>query len=155
VRPVRKADKLTGICEPTVYTRWDPQHLTTLQAYTASYGESFTCYELCIIHNILQHPAVLCVFQFRVLTLPSVRATWRYIHIHTSTPSFLVSIQHYIFRPKWPSSCVLYIESKERAAVLSSKMLLKQLHKTQKGYNQHINKTYTRHANTNKVTTAC
>jgi hypothetical protein len=27
---VRRADKLTAICEPTVYTMWDPQHLTTL-----------------------------------------------------------------------------------------------------------------------------
>jgi hypothetical protein len=34
VRPVRKADNLTAICEPTVYTMWDPQHLTTLQAST-------------------------------------------------------------------------------------------------------------------------
>jgi hypothetical protein len=30
VRPVPRADKLTAICEPTVYTMWDPEHLTTL-----------------------------------------------------------------------------------------------------------------------------
>jgi hypothetical protein len=29
-RMVRKADKPTGICEPIIYTIWDPQHLTTL-----------------------------------------------------------------------------------------------------------------------------
>jgi hypothetical protein len=29
-RPVRMADNLTAICEPIVYTVWDPQHLTTL-----------------------------------------------------------------------------------------------------------------------------
>jgi hypothetical protein len=29
-RPVRKADKLTYICEPIVQTMWDPLHLTTL-----------------------------------------------------------------------------------------------------------------------------
>jgi hypothetical protein len=28
-RPARKAD-LIAICEPNVYTMWDPQHLTTL-----------------------------------------------------------------------------------------------------------------------------
>jgi hypothetical protein len=28
-RPVRKADNLTAICEPIVWTMWDPQHLTT------------------------------------------------------------------------------------------------------------------------------
>jgi hypothetical protein len=27
---VRRADNLTAICEPTVYTMWDPQHLTIL-----------------------------------------------------------------------------------------------------------------------------
>jgi hypothetical protein len=30
VRPVHRADNLTAICEPFVYTMWDPQHLTTL-----------------------------------------------------------------------------------------------------------------------------
>jgi hypothetical protein len=29
-RPVRRADNLAAICEPTVSTMWDPQHLTTL-----------------------------------------------------------------------------------------------------------------------------
>jgi hypothetical protein len=29
-RPVRKADNLTAIYKPTVWTTWDPQHLTTL-----------------------------------------------------------------------------------------------------------------------------
>jgi hypothetical protein len=29
-RPVREADNLTAICEPTVQTIWDPEHLTTL-----------------------------------------------------------------------------------------------------------------------------
>jgi hypothetical protein len=29
-RPVRKADNLTAISEPIVYTMWDLQHLTTL-----------------------------------------------------------------------------------------------------------------------------
>jgi hypothetical protein len=30
VRQARRADYLTAICEPIVYTMWDPQHLTTL-----------------------------------------------------------------------------------------------------------------------------
>jgi hypothetical protein len=38
--PVRKADNLTAICEPTVLTVWD-YHLTTLLASTACYGDSF------------------------------------------------------------------------------------------------------------------
>jgi hypothetical protein len=40
-RPVRRADILTAICEPTVSTVWDPQHLTTLEAFRACYGDSF------------------------------------------------------------------------------------------------------------------
>jgi hypothetical protein len=32
VRPVRKADNLTAICEQVVYKMWAPKHLTTLQA---------------------------------------------------------------------------------------------------------------------------
>jgi hypothetical protein len=35
-RPVRRAGNLNAICEPTVYTVWDPEHLT------ACYGDSFT-----------------------------------------------------------------------------------------------------------------
>jgi hypothetical protein len=30
VQPVREADKLTAICEPSIYTMWDLQRLTTL-----------------------------------------------------------------------------------------------------------------------------
>jgi hypothetical protein len=37
-RPVRTADNLTAICEQTVYTILDPQHLTTLFASTACYA---------------------------------------------------------------------------------------------------------------------
>jgi hypothetical protein len=42
VRPVRKADKLTAICELTVYKIWVPRRLTTLWASTACYRDSFT-----------------------------------------------------------------------------------------------------------------
>jgi hypothetical protein len=41
-RPARKSANLTAICEPTVYTIWDPRHLTTLQDSTAWYKNSFT-----------------------------------------------------------------------------------------------------------------
>jgi hypothetical protein len=41
-RPGHKADNFTAICEPIFYTMWDPEHLTTLQASTACYGDSFT-----------------------------------------------------------------------------------------------------------------
>jgi hypothetical protein len=30
VRRVRRVDNLTAICEQTVYTRWDPYHLTAI-----------------------------------------------------------------------------------------------------------------------------
>jgi hypothetical protein len=39
-RSARNADNLTVICEKTVLTVWDPQHLTTLYASTACYGDS-------------------------------------------------------------------------------------------------------------------
>jgi hypothetical protein len=45
-RPVRRADNLTTIREPTVYTIWDPQHLTTLLASTACQGDSLTFFFL-------------------------------------------------------------------------------------------------------------
>jgi hypothetical protein len=41
-RPARKADKITAICEPTVYKMWKPRRLTTLWASTACYRDSFT-----------------------------------------------------------------------------------------------------------------
>jgi hypothetical protein len=37
---MRRADNLTAIWEPIVYTMWDPQQLTTLKAPTACYEES-------------------------------------------------------------------------------------------------------------------
>jgi hypothetical protein len=40
-RPVRKADNLAVICEPIVYTMWDPQHLAALFTSTACYGDNF------------------------------------------------------------------------------------------------------------------
>jgi hypothetical protein len=38
----RRADNLTAIYKPTVWKMWEPQHLTTLWASTASYRDSFT-----------------------------------------------------------------------------------------------------------------
>jgi hypothetical protein len=40
--PARKADNLTGICEPIVYKMWEPWRLTTLWASRTSYRDSFT-----------------------------------------------------------------------------------------------------------------
>jgi hypothetical protein len=45
VKPVRKADNLTAIFEPIVYTMWDILHLTTLLVCTACYGDGFAFYE--------------------------------------------------------------------------------------------------------------
>jgi hypothetical protein len=52
-RPVCKADRLTAICETTVSTMWDPHHLTTLYASTASYGIVFLLNELLRITGYL------------------------------------------------------------------------------------------------------
>jgi hypothetical protein len=41
-RPVRKADKLTAICEPIVWKMWEPRRLNTLLASMAYFRESFT-----------------------------------------------------------------------------------------------------------------
>jgi hypothetical protein len=40
--PMRAADNLTAVCEPTVYTMCDPQHLTTKYASTVCYRDNFT-----------------------------------------------------------------------------------------------------------------
>jgi hypothetical protein len=39
---VREAYSHAAILDPIVYTASDPEHLTTLEAYTACYGDSFT-----------------------------------------------------------------------------------------------------------------
>jgi hypothetical protein len=41
-RPVREADNLIVICEPTVQKMWKPRRLTSLWAFTACYWDSFT-----------------------------------------------------------------------------------------------------------------
>jgi hypothetical protein len=41
-RPGREADNLIAICEPIVKKMWEPQRLTTLWAFKASYRDSFT-----------------------------------------------------------------------------------------------------------------
>jgi hypothetical protein len=55
-RPVRGADNLTAICEPTVYTMFGPQHLTILRASTALLRGQLYC--LCLVHNtrVLSEP---------------------------------------------------------------------------------------------------
>jgi hypothetical protein len=40
VRPVCRADNLTAICEPVVYSMQDSEQLTTLEATMASYEDS-------------------------------------------------------------------------------------------------------------------
>jgi hypothetical protein len=39
-RPVLRADNLAAICEPTVYTMWDPEHVTRPGTETASLAVS-------------------------------------------------------------------------------------------------------------------
>jgi hypothetical protein len=40
-RPARKADNLTGICEPIVEKLWEPRRLTTLRAFMACFRDRF------------------------------------------------------------------------------------------------------------------
>jgi hypothetical protein len=47
-----KTDIFTAICEPVVYKMWEPQHLTTLWASTASYKDSFTFFYVTVSYNI-------------------------------------------------------------------------------------------------------
>jgi hypothetical protein len=42
MRPARKADNLTAICELIVWKTWEPRRLTTLWAATVCYRNSFT-----------------------------------------------------------------------------------------------------------------
>jgi hypothetical protein len=41
-------DNFTAICEPILYTLWDPRYLTTLYASTACYRDSFIYLFFCI-----------------------------------------------------------------------------------------------------------
>jgi hypothetical protein len=45
-RPARKADNLTATCVSTAWKIWEPGRLTTLQAFMAYYGDSFTFYAI-------------------------------------------------------------------------------------------------------------
>jgi hypothetical protein len=58
-RPVRECDNLVAIGEPIVWTMWDPQRFTALQASTACYEDSFT---FCILYNFR-------IFLFNVLNI--------------------------------------------------------------------------------------
>jgi hypothetical protein len=44
-----KANNLAAICELTIYTMWDPQHLTTLYAFSACYWDSFTLWRWSVL----------------------------------------------------------------------------------------------------------
>jgi hypothetical protein len=46
VPPARKADKLTPICEPTVYKMSGHRHLIALLAFKACYSDRFTFFYL-------------------------------------------------------------------------------------------------------------
>jgi hypothetical protein len=42
MRPARKANNLTSICDTIVHTMWNSQYLTTLYRSTACHGDNFT-----------------------------------------------------------------------------------------------------------------
>jgi hypothetical protein len=53
---MREADNLTAICETIVSTMWHPQHLTTLQDFTAGYSVSPTLpYTVMLFLRISRH----------------------------------------------------------------------------------------------------
>jgi hypothetical protein len=56
VQPVHKADNLTAICELTVYTMWDPQHLA---CYRDSFALLLHCDLTCKLCS--KQIAVVCV----------------------------------------------------------------------------------------------
>jgi hypothetical protein len=47
--PVRKADNLTAICEPIVYTMWDRQYLTAIYTSAAYYGDNFNLWRRSVL----------------------------------------------------------------------------------------------------------
>jgi hypothetical protein len=47
--PVPEADNLTAIYERIFWTMWNPQHLTTVYASTACYGDSFTLWRRSVL----------------------------------------------------------------------------------------------------------
>jgi hypothetical protein len=59
VRPARKADNFTTICESTVYKMWEPRRPKTHWASAACYGDSFIVIILDIFlvlcHNIYRN----------------------------------------------------------------------------------------------------
>jgi hypothetical protein len=59
-RLVRKADNLTAICEPTIWTMWDSRHFTNLQASTACYDHSLTFY-VKVVSMLRVHVYFFCV----------------------------------------------------------------------------------------------
>jgi hypothetical protein len=46
VRPARKADKLTAICESIICKMWEPRCLTNLSTSKGRYRHSFTRFNL-------------------------------------------------------------------------------------------------------------
>jgi hypothetical protein len=54
-RPVHRADNLDAICEPILYTMWDPQHVTTLWASTACYMNSVKEFRFGSCQSVVTH----------------------------------------------------------------------------------------------------
>jgi hypothetical protein len=50
-QPACKADNLTAICEPAVWTMWEPQCITFRWASMACYRDSFTFYLFILCDN--------------------------------------------------------------------------------------------------------
>jgi hypothetical protein len=44
VRPVRKADNFSAVCEPTIWKMWEPRRLINLWASETCYRDSFTLF---------------------------------------------------------------------------------------------------------------
>jgi hypothetical protein len=95
-RPVRRADNVTAICEPIVYTLWDPQHLTTVQASTACYGDSSN---LLLVYNktAARFALVHTDYQFRIFNCIEFFLGWG----ENEFPSYVGHYLGYCTSPGW------------------------------------------------------
>jgi hypothetical protein len=73
---VFEAENLTAIREPIVYPVWDPQHLTTMSASTACYGNSFTLYIFVLFFLMFFWVIVPCSLRM------NERLGGTYLHLH-------------------------------------------------------------------------
>jgi hypothetical protein len=79
-RPVRRAENLAAICEPVVWTMWDPHNLTTIQAFPACYGDSFT-FTSFICTSFLRYITVIFYLSlYLFMSVPAFCQRFQFLH---------------------------------------------------------------------------